>query len=68
MFPRGSRRSQATWELAPSTPWQATSPVWGKTSPPAARETLIRSSTRVGEEISSAWRDRASSNRVENRW
>ena len=25
MLPRGSSRSQATWELAPSTPWASTS-------------------------------------------
>ena len=54
MFPRGSSRSQATWELAPSTPWQATRPVWGKISPPSFRAASTRSATRVGTEISSA--------------
>ena len=68
MLPRGSSRSQATWELAPSTPWQATRPVWGNTSFMSARAALIWAPTRVGASISSACRDRASSNRVENRW
>ena len=68
MLPRGSSRSQATWELAPSTPWQATRPVWGKTSPTSAREALIWAPTFVGASISSACRDRASSKRVEKRW
>ena len=54
MFPLGSSRSQATWELPPSTPWQATMPVWGKTSLLEARAALTLASTLVGAEISSA--------------
>ena len=45
MLPRGSRRSQAIWELAPSTPWQATRPVWGNTALPASREAFTWAAT-----------------------